>query len=966
MLLRRFLPVALAAAALAACEPSVPKRTNPSTADYVVFDPSTSQIPLPNDLALQQSAIDAQTGAQKELLQSFLAQHGFPNDQEVPVTIDVQRFTLGPGAPTKSAPAEDLDVATLTPLSLLVLEKANAITNPAGLPAAVDLATLEKSYGPNALGDRATLTLRRKADATTKSRRWNAGSQYIVVVRGGASGLKLTGGGELLAMPTMYLLTRGVDLSAPENEYLLPGAGRQGRAAAGAQLEQLRQSYLTIFGAAEQAWGAGATQDILSVQTFQIAPSAGDAVVVDAGSGVVPLPSDFLLDPATGKVANNPTAFGPLATGLASLDGFSTTAMHLISTLAPVKASTVTGDTVLLYAVGATGFTRVPTLAPTNPGDGAAAKYLTQPPPINGCPAPVPAELRADCALTMGLQPATSVPVGPSTLFLPPLEEATQYAVLVTNGVQDVSGNPLIRNSFTKLLFFQNPLADLTTSKSLVSALTDAQAVAFETLRTTLLPGLLAKANADKGVTADQVVMAYTVKTQSITGTALSLAAAPYANPAAFVPGTPVDVTSVLPPQAAAQEVLFVPIPTLDPINVQTGAFEPDNTKWTPATLPAIVVVPQTTPTFPGVTLPSCPAPAAALKCAPLVVFQHGITRSKIDVMAVANTLASAGFVVAAIDSPLHGDRAYCTQDADCTCAEFGAATSCGAKCDFFGPAGLQGDTSQIGRCGSGSVAKASVSARFLVTQNFFRTRDALRQIVLDQSALVLALAPPSAPSNPLATELASKGIAIDASKVYSLGVSLGGITNVLSVASNPRFSRAVLNVPGATAVDIFTNSPSLDAQVTALFASLNPPVVKGSPAYLQLLQVLKWIIDPGDPANFAGHLTGDTLPNLLATPQASQAAKSVFGQYAECDQTIPNAFNLYLFGAAGLAHNSGPNGFTKYTITNAPTPPACTATSVNPHGFLLDPTADPTTTADGQTDAAAYLVNLTVPSTDR
>jgi len=969
MLLRRAVPVTLAAAALAACQPSVPERTNPRSIDYVVFDPSSSQIPLPNDLARQQSAIDAATGAQKEFLQ--LNQAGFFNDQTLPVTIDVQRFTLGPGAPAKGPPPEAVDLATLTTLTLLVLDTdlATGVTAPFDTSAG-----LEKKYSVAPSADRGRLNLRPAPDSSG-SRRWKPNHLYAVVLRGGESGVKLAGGGVLTAMPTTYLLTRGVDLSLPENQYLLPGDGRQERAATGQQLEALRQSYLPLFAAAEQAWGAGAAKEIASVQTFKIAQSAGTAVTIDAV-----LPSDALLDSTTGKVSlatatdafcdwKSLDALGScaLAEGLSTLDGFSTTAMWLVGSTGAFKASTVTGDSVLLYEVTASGPTRVLDL-----GGGAAARYVTQPlPPAASCPGGTP-----DCVPVIGLQPA--VTAGP--LFLPPFKEGTQYAVLVTSRVKDVAGNPLVRNNFTKLLFFQNPLADLATEKSNVSALTDAQAVSLEKLRSQLLPLLLARASADKGVTPEEVVMAFSVKTQSITGTALELAAAPYASAAAFVPGTPVDITAAYPgalPPATFQELLSVPVPTLDPIDRTTGAFNPDPTAWAPAALDAVVVVPQA-----ASVAPSCPAPSEALKCAPLVVFQHGITRNKTDVLALASTFASAGFVVAADRLPLHGNRAYCTADAQCVCDEIGAAGFLGAPgtctpaCGFFGPAGLQGDAVQIGQCTGGSVAASTggalgtgVSGAFLVTQNLFRTRDALRQDVLDNSALILALAPPAPTANPLATRLADQGIAIDGARVYWIGQSLGGIQGVLNVAANPRLSRAVLNAPGAPVADVITQSPAFASAVNALLASLPPPlgpISVGTPQYLQFIQVAKWILDPSEPANFAGHVTADTLADPLASAPAAQAAKDVFGQYAECDQTIPNAFSLYLFGVLGLSSNSAPNPFTKYTIAGAGTPGACTPPASNPaHGFLLD-FSDAAKTATAQADAAAYLADLTSPTADR
>ena len=66
---------------------------------------SPPSLPLPNDLALQDAAISTQNPAQAALLTQWQAE-GFPNDQEVPITIDFVRETLNPatGKPTRSAP----------------------------------------------------------------------------------------------------------------------------------------------------------------------------------------------------------------------------------------------------------------------------------------------------------------------------------------------------------------------------------------------------------------------------------------------------------------------------------------------------------------------------------------------------------------------------------------------------------------------------------------------------------------------------------------------------------------------------------------------------------------------------------------------------------------------------------------------------------------------------------------------
>ena len=56
-----------------------------------------------------------------------------------------------------------------------------------------------------------------------------------------------------------------------------------------------------------------------------------------------------------------------------------------------------------------------------------------------------------------------------------------------------------------------------------------------------------------------------------------------------------------------------------------------------------------------------------------------------------------------------------------------------------------------------------------------------------------------------------------------------------------------------------------------------------------------KTVLDPADPANFAGHITAHTLPNLLANQngQVPQSAKALLIQIANCDTVVPNPFGL-------------------------------------------------------------------------
>ena len=334
--------------ALAACRPSVGESpSSVSFVDFAVFNPSQNEIPQPNDLSLQ-AAATLPAGAQKEFLGLLAAQGGFPNDQEVPITIGFVRQPVY-GA-TEPLP---LDTTTIKLLGAVPSGATVAVMQikPLSLtPVAVDSA-YDATTG--------TLTLRNKPQSNG-SRAWTAGAQYAVFVLGGSSGLMAQGGGTVSPMPTFAILqnaiVNNIDLTQPVNQALLPGTGSQ-KAAAGAQLNQIRLAYTPLVPLA--ALIGMPIQNLVSLQTFQIAPASSSSptvVAVDPSAGKAPLPFDPLIDPTTGKIAPNP-AFGPAAAGLSTLDGFSTTAMILAPTSTPgstlpiaglVAAATVNANTVFL------------------------------------------------------------------------------------------------------------------------------------------------------------------------------------------------------------------------------------------------------------------------------------------------------------------------------------------------------------------------------------------------------------------------------------------------------------------------------------------------------------------------------------------------------------------------------------------------------------------------------------------
>lgn len=1013
--------------ALAACT-KVTQQPNPP--DLVFARYSSPNVPTPNDLAL--AAIPAAPcaalpNAQAQLLCTFKNAGGFPSDQEVSISIPFVAYRWDPAAPPYGAyhevAAPAIDLASVTASSLAVLE----VSGTSVTPVTVEAAASAPGSCATTPCTPATLTVRKAADATG-SRRWKPGARYVIGVRGGAAGVRTAPDGlPVQADSAIALVLPNKDLSVPENQPLgrVPDSNGNGtNADEVASLEALRAALwapvswgngggvwhptpvdpagtVTAFAAIDTVFPYGETA---AAATFVAAPLPSPVVLIDAGSGQAPLPIDLLRTDADGTIATNP-AFGPAAAGLSTLDGFSTTAMTLAQTTAlAVDASSVPGNVFLFKLSGGTA-TLVRELKAelgaaqlgvpgANP---AAAEYVANPTPIvvaQGAACPLP----GGCSAIIGLQPAVTAPVpGVGTFHLPPLAPSTSYAVVITNRVKGLTATGLAalgRPTVAKILLeFTAPLA--VGGKSAIPGVGDATAVALHKMRDELAPVWAALPT---GTTKADVVTAYTFKTQGTTGTSVQLAAAPYlveagagsavfttvAAPAAVTPPVGVPTTNV----AGFYAVTFNAI---DGIDKSSGAFRPTlaTDLANPATVPtllapltALVAIPNPS----TVALPLCPgAPAGGPYCPKLVIFGHGLNGSKENMFATAASLASAGFVAAAIDFPLHGARNWCAADADCVVPGTGADGTCDKAGAFASSAG-QGDAVRPGVCAAGSVPKTAGS-RYFIGANFFRIRDAFRQNVMDTSALALALARPPAPLapqpavNPFASLLASANLAIDPSAVYYEGISLGAMAGTEVLAANPRVKRGVLSVGGGTLVDVFTNAPAFQVDVAKLFSTLlngvlvatghtdggTPPkgvftfslISSANPAcsatvrdncfeaavaaeYLKNVNVAKWILDPGDPINYAQAVRSHPLPDLLADPTGAtpQAAKDVFAQIALGDLVVPNSYNELLDALLGGA-------VTTYSDDDPAGGPA-------PHSMLA-------TSPTVQADAAAFLVDPAV-----
>ena len=329
-----------------------------------------------------------------------------------------------------------------------------------------------------------------------------------------------------------------------------------------------------------------------------------------------------------------------------------------------------------------------------------------------------------------------------------------------------------------------------------------------------------------------------------------------------------------------------------------------------------------------------------------LVIFQHGITGQKEQVLGVAQALTGAGYAVVAIDLPLHGALAIPLP---------GHTTGAAWGQDFM-------------------AVGAPLATRSNIQQAAFNLNRL--ELSIKTGALVaagVAAAPPT--------------------EMTFAGLSLGSIVGSYYLAGNATGNggatpaatdmKGFLSVPGGRLAYLLKDSATFSPSVNAGLAAKG--IVVDTPTYNQFFQVTQSVIDPVDPAS----ITTPVQPGL-----PSRLSGRVVMQEAVGDQVIPNSSTQYLGNALGgravlgatgaavapgfdqLAYLSGsvPSTFM-FTLNGAtPVPKVIPARAINvagstpaegyfqfnqtgiEHGFLID-NAVPANTALAQTQLIAYLL---------
>jgi len=353
-----------------------------------------------------------------------------------------------------------------------------------------------------------------------------------------------------------------------------------------------------------------------------------------------------------------------------------------------------------------------------------------------------------------------------------------------------------------------------------------------------------------------------------------------------------------------------------NPLPVPTGTLQ----------IPVLVSVPNAASALGAVS------PAAGW---PVLVFQHGITRNREDLFGVADSFADSGFVVVAVDLPLHG----ITNQADPLYAS-------GANPLYAG----------LGLPASGSIertfdlATAGVidpsGSHFINLSSLLTSRDNLREGVADLITLARSLPGMS---------LGAAG-SVNPAAIHYLGHSLGAIEGgtFMGVIPAAQVGTATLAMPGGEVAQLLRDSPTFAPVIDAGLAAQG--LLRGTTLYEQFFRDAQTVVDAGDPINFIALATTNHPIHLIqvvgsATPPPPALCIAQPTPAGCPDQVVPNSATQRLILAGGLTqvHTPGAAGTTALHVYVNFTAGA--------HGSILDPTSSPAATTEMQTEAIAFAL---------
>ena len=665
-------------------------------------------------------------------------------------------------------------------------------------------------------------------------------------------------------------------------------------------------------------------------------PAVGFRAQFQPLNGIFPYPNDLYFSGSTDGTLNLPAnPFQPTVTTINALDGYSTTAYWSIRFAGgALDAASFTPTSIRVIRLTLDNATKAPLL-----------------PPAPGALQPAPLIPGTDFSASVSTEAGSS---GGTLIIRPlkPLQASTGgqnigYLVLLTNGIRATAATGGAAAS---------PDADYRTvrDQAISEILAGAQTPTCTPIMNTTLNAIcrLTFGHLRIGAAVGQafpgplnltdVIVSFSFSTEATRDTMGALAQITAATPATalVVQATGMTTSAVNPmlPGIADIHVGTLGIPYYLTAPSQTNPIAPVNTFWTAAGPPPAGLDPasrhltrfnpvplktsdRNIPIF--VTVPNPGAgPAGARPAAgwPVAIFQHGLTRNRVDAVAIADAFASAGFIVVSIDLPLHG---------------IGAGTQAAA----FRMAGLERtfdlDVSNNTTLAPGPDGVVDGSGQnFVNLSSLLTTRDNLRQGAVDLLTLTRAL-----PGLEVTGDATPD---VDPNRIHFVGHSLGSIVGGVYATVGANARTASLLMTGGGVAQTIVDSAAFGPAIKAALA--NQGLIEGTTLYNQFLRDAQTAVDAGDPLNYISALVAAKpvhIVQVIGSPPTWLP-----------DQVVPNSSTQRMITASGAAIRrinsaglsptaAGNGGYVNYVFGHHGSiiDPSCSTPPVGPDPLLCGAT---------------------------
>jgi len=652
------------------------------------------------------------------------------------------------------------------------------------------------------------------------------------------------------------------------------------------------------------------------------APTSSTALF-NLSTGQLPYPTDLYFAGSTDGTLNiqpvNPLM--PNQAAINALDGFSTTAVIRAQFGGALNPATFTAASVIVVPVLTDNETK------------AVVGYI-------GGPPPQPLKFGTDYKVAL----ATDAGVGPQILEITPLHPLTPstcisngasllpnncktgsgYLVILTNGIQDTSGHPAVPDTdyatILQALASGGATCPSITDKTLngVCQLTGSQLLIAQAL----------------GLNPANIALTFSFTTQSTYDTLELLSAS--ARPQTLqlnATGLPTSAANSKLPGHSNILVGVLTIPyylsksapltgswTAPPFPLDTTStfvtrFNPLPVPTQNLQIPVLATVPNAQSLF----VQGCTARPPCPSTWPVLIFQHGITRSREDMLAVADSFADAGFAVVAIDLPLHG----VTNTKDPLYAS--------AANPLYAGLGLPAGQTSIERTFDLELTTPGTidasGSHFINLTSLLTSRDNLREGAADLITFERSLTG--------ATLVNAGGVPIFAAAPsqpsHYLGHSLGAIvgTVFLGVVPKTDVSTGTLANPGGKVSTLLIDSPSFAPEINAGLEAQG--LTSGTTLYAQFFRDAQTAVDSGDPVNYISLATAQHPIHLLqvvgSTPPPADCNPASAANGCP-DQVVPNSATQAMITASPYGPAAAAGALTRIPA------PAASGPLLNPNGF--------------------------------